>query len=460
MASKGTITEAGKDFLIAALDPMHDKQLANLKGWPDLESACSVTRCYKKSLQLSKPAGVSGNWDMVIQTLPIMNSLQMKMSSTRNNNMIQPTVTAGTGTIHPVTVASGATGCSFSLTDYITGALSTNGVDLPNTVLDGRCRMVGMGIEVTNTTAPLNRQGTVTVYRFPQSHALKSTTWFYGLAAAGAVQTPFDASVMTFFPDSLPNAMLLAGTRQWKAEDGAYCVVPFCSAENPALSPDYRQPIFYDDDILDEVGTVNTDNVMFPSPVSSVNDKLIFQANKFAPMQSVGIFFTGLSETSTLTLQVNFYVETFPTFDDTEIITLATPSAPHDPAALALYQHAMNTLPVGVPANFNGFGDWFAGIVSSIAKYGGAALGAAVPGLGPVIAGAGALADSYLAAQTPKTKPRAGNKKQQAARKPPPLPARDKAYQKQMKIMEADKAILKADRAVLRAAKRKGRRRK
>jgi len=401
MAQRGAITESGKDFLIAALDPMHDKQLTNLQGWPDMEASCSVVRCYKKSLTLSKPDTVTGNWDCAIQSFPIMNSVEMKVSSSRNNNFIAPTTTPGTNTVFPVTVLLLESGTNIDPSDFVQGAYISNGIAMPDEVLRGRSRLVGMGIEVNNTTAPLNKQGTVTVYRAPQAPALKSTTWFYGNGTTGGVTTPFDASVFSFFPPTIGDALLLAGSRQWKAEDGAYSVVPFCSCDNPPTSPEYRQPVFWGD-AMDRTNTLNTSYVLFSNPIANVNDKILFQANKFTPSQSAGIYFTGLSAESSLQLQVNFYIESFPTFEDTQIVTLATPSAEFDHMALSLYQHALNSLPVGVPANFNGFGDWFAGIISTVSKVAAPLSGT----LAPVVLGAGAIADSYLAAQSPKTKPR------------------------------------------------------
>lgn len=422
MVSRGSLTPSGKDFLVAALDPMHDTQLPNLQGWPDLESASSVIRCFKHSKTISKPSSVTGNWDCVIQSFPLLNTLEMKLSSSRSNNWILPTANAGTVTWSPVSILSTTSGNTIDTTklfDPITYPdYSFSGVDFDPTVLGSRGRLVGIGFEVNNTTSQLYKQGTVTVYRQPQQPALKSNTWFYASSSNGYPAIPFDASVFSNFPIDLGETMLLAGTRQWKAADGVYVVVPFAGVENPAMGADYRQPVFQVNS-HDEVGVVNTTKVIFPKNISSLNDKLIFQANRFTPSQSCGAYFTGLSAETTLTLQVNFYYESFPTVLDTEIVTLAKPSADYDAVALALYQHALNSLPVGVPANMNGFGDWFAGIVSNVAKYGGAAIGSMVPGLGPVIAGAGALADSYLAAQTPKTRPAAKKSRAQAAQPPP-----------------------------------------
>lgn len=408
MAARGTITETGKDFLLAALDPMHDNPLTHLEGWPDVEGAASVVRCYKKSMQISAPPGLpaSTNWDVVIQSQPIINTCITRVNNNRVNNLVGPTTSAVVATQGPVMIRSVKTGNSTSWIwgdNPVTAGNQTQTMSLPTDVCAGRGRLIALGFEVNNTTAPLHKQGNVTVYRQPQSTE-RDTTWMYckDLTTANSTIIPLTAHTITPMPEDLASTMLLAGSRQWPAAEGCYCVVPFMGTDNPALPADYRQPILLLPGLgQDKTNAENSEAVMFAEPYANFGTYPYFQANKWAPIHSTGAYFTGLSPETTLNLQVNFYYETFPTPDDTQIITLATPSAEYDPVALALYQHAVSHLPVGVPADWNVFGEWFADIISKVSK-----IAAPLAGpLSPVVLGAGAIADSYLAAASPKSKP-------------------------------------------------------
>jgi len=73
-----------------------------------------------------------------------------------------------------------------------------------------------------------------------------------------------------------------------------------------------------------------------------------------------------------------FFLETFPATDDVEILPLATPSAEFDPEILDLYSRVSTDLPVAVPVNENGLGDWFYDAAITAAKY-----------LGPILSRAG-----------------------------------------------------------------------
>jgi len=75
-----------------------------------------------------------------------------------------------------------------------------------------------------------------------------------------------------------------------------------------------------------------------------------------------GAYFTGLSNTTTLTVNSIRYFERFPAYPivvDRPLVVLATPSCRNDPQAVELYSAIIRHMPVGVPQRFNGIGDWF-----------------------------------------------------------------------------------------------------
>jgi len=67
------LTEPGKEWLIAAVDPYHDAPV-NCTGFPDVNEAASVVQVIKLSTAIAAPtAAGSGNWDCHIHQFPWFN---------------------------------------------------------------------------------------------------------------------------------------------------------------------------------------------------------------------------------------------------------------------------------------------------------------------------------------------------------------------------------------------------
>lgn len=423
------LSECGRDFLIANLDPMHDLQLSNLRGWPDVTTTASVNVCIKQSEQISIPTGNVGLWDLVVQMNPCLNELDCYPYSRNNDNFVEQVgAPQKVGMVTIKSYAGAAAGGPYGFGNAPTADFV---IGLPAAYSKGKSRLVGLGVEITNTTSELYKQGTCTVYRFPQGD-MDSKVRRYK-----ETNTTVSTQQITFQPSSLSTAMLLSGTRQWKAAEGAYIVAAFNDDQNLALPAEYRQPVLYPSTADDISGADNTFPLAIPRPMNgSVDSSAYWTANRWAPINSGGAMLTGLSEQTTLTVTVNAYIELFPTPAEPELVVLAKPSAAYDPLAMTLITKAMESMPVGVPAADNGFGDWFAGLVSTWAPKIGDAL-SFIPGAGVVGTGAKWLADSYLenyrAPPTPNSRA--------IMRRPPP---------KRKGVKQQDKPLKKA------AAQKKG----
>lgn len=392
------LTLCGRDFLIANLDPMHDLQLAELRGWPDLTTASSLSVCIKQSVQLAAPNPANGNWDCVIQMNPILDEVTTKLYTRTDDLFVAPAAPAVTQLCGMVTVKSyqgvGVVGGPYGLTTQPT---ADQVVSLPPAFTKGKGRLIGLAFEVNNTTADLFKQGTTTVYRQPQQDMDAKTrriVWTVGDNAQA--QIAFSSQGVTFQPTTLKDAMFLAGTRQWEAKEGCYVVTGFNDEQNLALPAEYRQPTLYSSIADDVAGINNVFNLCTTEPIGATTATVHFLPHKWAPINSSGCFLSGLSQQSTLTLTVNAYYEAFPTAAEPEYAVLAKPSAEFDPLAIAMVTRAMMHMPVGVPARDNGFGDWFAGLVSEFAPMIGDALGTIIPGAGALGRGAKWLSDRYL----------------------------------------------------------------
>jgi hypothetical protein len=228
--------------------------------------------------------------------------------------------------------------------------------------------------------------------------------------------------------------MLLPGTRQWKAADGVYIAVPFVGQDNPPLSADYIQPLIQHDGTVEDTVTYVQDafvanNVGLLS-VPTFNDYALTTgvitstcvAQHLFPQHQTGAIFTGLSATSTLTLTVNYYLESFPGPAEPGILVLATPSAQYDPVALELFSHCLGTLPVGVPAGDNIMGSWFSDAVNAASTYlGPIASAMGYNGIAKGLKVASSMASgTYMASQSPQGQPRLGAPKGDKKPKLPP----------------------------------------
>lgn len=64
ISRKAGITEDGKQWLIAALDPFHDNPI-HCNGFPDNRSDASVVQCVKQSVQISCPSVITDRKSVV-----------------------------------------------------------------------------------------------------------------------------------------------------------------------------------------------------------------------------------------------------------------------------------------------------------------------------------------------------------------------------------------------------------
>lgn len=438
LVDQNTLTPSGRDFLIASLDPMHDNQLKDLAGWPDVEAASSVVRCIKQTQSVS--SNTTGVWDFSLNLFPFLQNIPAAAGQ-RANNLIAAMDPAAL--VRPYGGLAGYQLTPGQELDLINNS-PTFQLCLDDVYSSGASRIIGIGIEVINTTSSLYKQGQVICWRQPNGSIL-DRHHFTLIQAEGDV--PLSGAVIQEFPRSVPQAMLIAGSRQWEASDGCYIVVPFVGQDNPPQLVGYTQPLmrvqFEDDNnAVDRTFSVplattvpvadfNPGVLMTPVMIDGragfgpVLDNFVQQATKLYPIQQVGAYFQGLSEQTTLSVTLNVFVETFPTVAEPEIVVLATPSAIYDPVALQIFSNALSTLPVAVPAGFNPFGEWFTDIVSTLSDWLTVPATAISPALGAGVGAAGQMAKAWrkkqgydkpkregnqrkaqLTAPTPRTKPR------------------------------------------------------
>jgi len=105
------------------------------------------------------------------------------------------------------------------------------------------------------------------------------------------------------------------------------------------------------------------------SPVDFTIKMLPTGGCNFQPFNHSGAYFTGLSNSTTLQLNATYYIERFPSQQDSALVVLARNSCHGDHIALDLYSEIIKEMPVGVPQRMNGMGEWFADAVSSATDF-------------------------------------------------------------------------------------------
>lgn len=390
------ISPDGREWLTLALDPFHDynRQVA---GYPDADASQTVVSCYQYQTEVTTLG--AGNWDCHIYNgcvskaddLSVLNLAGWK--GQQEPNPVQQTMWKH----GPLVIEKLATsGGNFS--PQIPVGPAPNVTTLPaldNTDLcAGITRIIGMGFEIHNTTADMYKQGTITCYRMPQ---MGSQFQMRGLNSATTVVTPIVGEMRRLRPSTVANANLLKGTRTWNAAEGAYCTVLQNSVHNPLAQLSSGQVLYTSDPnpgadttVLASQWDLTGAAAAYPNCTSST-----FDPNQLIPFDTTGVFLTGLSKETTLTVKLKVYVERAPTWSEPNLAVLASPSAAYDVRALELYAYAVNRLPPGVKVSENGFGDWWRAVLSIIknaAPAVGLALNSVVPGAGIVGMGVGRMA--------------------------------------------------------------------
>lgn len=113
------------------------------------------------------------------------------------------------------------------------------------------------------------------------------------------------------------------------------------------------------------VYTPETGSVLASNSLRPVNVGVSFMQN----FNHSGAYFTGLSPTTTLQLNAIYYIERFPSQQESDLVVLARHSCREDKIAMELYAQIIREMPVGVPQRMNGLGEWFADAVSSASDF-------------------------------------------------------------------------------------------
>lgn len=396
------LTADGRSWLVAACDPFHDSDMS-LAGYPDVMTASTVVQLVKQQMQITVPASITSgnNWDASVVLWPMLNQFTLNTSATVDpntgiiQNMTQQTIYPLVGGL---SVAAGPQGATLWPTLVsLGGTLPTAGATYtginPSSYIRGNCRLIAAGFEVINTTNATSVQGQVTAWRQPNAETPTQLRANYATTPPTSVN--ICPSTQRFPPANIASAQLLFGTRSWAASEGGYSVLRQSTMDNAATVPMNRDRWFLGSDPYSGYSTYVWYNA---TPGANGDPTMTSRALDIAPpFDQSGLHFTGLSYTTTLTINVRWFIERMPGPQESDLVVLATPSSAYDPMALELYAKCMRDMPPAVMLKENPLGEWFKAALGQVSKYAptiGSVVGNFVPGAAAIGSAVGRMAST------------------------------------------------------------------
>lgn len=397
------ITHEACDWLKSALDPFHDFQLDNLKGYPDISTEPTVVVQVRQSKTISAPPGLAdgATWDCHFALSPVDYAQPgPAQASTIRGCRIEPGVGDHAGRVTYIPQEHGGSPLCGRMDGLIISSAPTEGIGPVNmTFTPGHClqnaqptdthqlqgihlddfvefvdtdlgvyRLIYSGFEVVNTTAQISKQGSVTVYEYGNSYEVAAKHENNGGSFAQAPNTYFRCP-----PNTLAEAKIMPGAHTWAAQDGCYNTAKF-QTDNPFQAATQRNFTFSQNNDYAPAGSgylVESPSATaynFGSFVSHNGsaDGFNFHAptTHFSRMNTTGAYFTGLSQQTSLFVTWRVGIERLPSANKPMFLALAQPSAAFDPNALVLYNLVACALPPGCPQGYNDMGKWFSWIAS------------------------------------------------------------------------------------------------
>lgn len=352
------LTEDGASFIAQATNPFNDNARKSV-GYPDLTNGNSFIQV----VTLTQTIPVITPTDYHVFSMPILTTQQVFQRKLVSSTIIDASVAGvvyGDGVARMGLLNIATANPNAATMPYTDEA----GVSFPANIrelfhfdfspyLIGNSRLVSFGFEVVNTGPELLKSGAIVTYRSPQSLASSN------FVLSDAPENMKPCMRISMPPATASEALLLHGSQQWDAYEGAYCIGSLSTVNNPATRKSYE-------DLFVEPSAVNNGagqyiltprtSVLFPSTDGGI---------QYAPWNTSGAYVTGATVGTVLTIVAKAYIECFPNPDQKSYVTLTQPAAPYDPMALELYAKASYSLRPATLRSNNPGGEW-AKMVSSV----------------------------------------------------------------------------------------------
>jgi len=345
------LSEQGMDWLIAAMDPFHDTEVC-LEGYPDIVSSRSITQCVQKTTTVTKPTGLTGDWDCHLFFIPAVELRNQQFFRASINSQAQ--LASVSGQLNSICGGLNIIKCGPNENWDRNGQLQ-NDLRIPKAYSSYKHRLIGVGYEVRNVTAPLYKQGSVTCYKQPMQWSQGRST-----ETTGNPKLFSPTSFTELPPYNAAGAALYPNSRIWDAAEGCYNIVTLNDVENPVTAAVPKTVVLSDVDFSAIPGA--TGDLAFAILPTDECAAVVY------PYDNVGAVFSGLSEQTALQVTVRYLYERFPTEDNADLLVLARPPSPYDPLALELYARCLRELPSFVMVKDNPLGEWFGKVLETVAN--------------------------------------------------------------------------------------------
>jgi len=451
------------EYLKVSLDPYHDSSI-RFEGAPTSRNAATVTLCLNQEETYSAAdfGIITPQWDAHFVMYPFIKAIPLLSGNEKDFTTSLLDFALGTPVMYPMSVHGVPSGTETYMTadyqlnlppqiqgldcgalaSYATGnntGTSSNG--------PGRrmLRIVGESFEVVDESPDLYQQGACTVYRYPIDvtpanrvvrHSYESNTT-NALNPFGPNSVAWGGGVLSRSvncydirapPSNTSVAVLINGSKTWKAKEGAYVVgtqytseVPFKTLDNSDVlftgyTPTAGNSTLGADARYSFGSTTFKQSYQGGSHMSNPDYDPLISTNAFFPFNMSGAYFTGLStQYATLRLRYRVYVEILADPGDNTLAPLASPSLPYEQLLQEFCMKVIAQEEAGVPQTMNPKGEKWKKVLRSISKVANAAgpvLDLVMPGLGGATAATGTALDSVTrvkaASKKKKAKPAKG----------------------------------------------------
>ncbi len=416
-------TQEGAEWCAQALDPFHDCELPNARGFPDGVGLNSVQQTIRLQKTLTKPAAIaSPGWDCHMIFFPYVTDYLVTQGFITGNFEPQLTSSGFNINFNPLFAGQGSTALvtgglnifSVPVGYDIKGSGTTILVPPPfagssqvrsdrisplSSFLKGNYRVSAQAFEVRSVGPELYKAGTVNCWRVPTpqpvANCLAQCRAFSDTGVQDSTTKHTSAIIVDGWPTTNDEAVLIPQSKTFEAKEGCYVVSRFNNLEPEIVDYPGISPIFIFNTGYNP-GAVTSSNASTKPAIgpggyattttvggaAAITTQLV-NTTRMSSFDLCGAQFLGLSDTDVLTVTVKWSITRFPTTQEGDLVVLARPSPTRDEVALAYYAEAIRMLAVGVPVRENNLGDWFRSVVSTVAPVVSKGMQLAVPFLGP-----------------------------------------------------------------------------
>jgi hypothetical protein len=356
------ISEDGKRWLDLALDPFKDLNMPTA-GYPDSVQTPSVVETVHQSIQITTPLTTADDWDCNIfldQLYNVVPLFDMTAQNVTGTNIFAYDASAvAAGSRGGLQIRSGISGLHLEALN----SQPTSSSLYPDIPANADIRIIAIGLEIHDTTAFNEKQGSVILYAVPDVIENSGVATIIANPSTTTVGQSSSSPLLELAepPRSTTEAIDLPGSIQYEAREGAY-IVPKLTGKN--MEPQELQSYAVAATQEASGAPHSTDRRLLSETTVSTGTNPFYAfagKNIVSPYQLVGTYFAGLKSTASLTVNLTYYVEIFPRKTNT-LKRVTRPSPGTDAPALQLYADVSKQLPIGVPVKDNFLGVFMAGI--------------------------------------------------------------------------------------------------